>query len=84
MTTVLLILGAAVCFLLALRCLFTRVPDDPPQRTPDALDKGAYQLIFRSNPPPARSTNSNVMLARVIGFLLFGGLGAGLLVSALR
>ena len=36
MTTVLLILGAAVCFLLALRCLFTRVPDDPPQRAPDA------------------------------------------------
>jgi len=75
---------AIVLFLLALRCLFVKVDDDPPPRAPDAVDKAAYQLIFRSDPPPPPRRGLDTRSARVLGFLLFLFFGVALMVNALR
>ena len=74
---------AVFCFLLAPRCLFVKADDDdPPPRSPDALDKAAYELIFRRGAPAPVGKGSSSQGARVIGFVLFTGLGIALLVSA--
>lgn len=47
MGTVVHIVLAVLCFLIAIGCLFRKVDNPPATRAPDALDRAAYQLIFR-------------------------------------
>ena len=71
---------AGILFLLAIGCLFNRVPDRSPDRE-TAGSRYVYELFFRSPPPEPREPGKlDIRFVRIIGFLLFAGLGVLLIV----
>ncbi|HEY8187355.1 MAG TPA: hypothetical protein VIF64_14870 [Pyrinomonadaceae bacterium] len=82
MNTVVHYVLAILCFLLAIRCLFNRVPD----RSPDRASAGSgyvWELIFRSPPPstPRDPEKLDPRFVRILGFLLFTVIGVTLIVT---